>query len=456
MTPGPRPPLRQLTWIGLALGLLVLQCTACGVREPERRPFDDATGASSTIPSGPAPERQVPRPRQTLDQEPELGVLLAQGPRVAFILLLPGRLADGTPLAPGRHLAEVGPGGLLLDARPLGPQARIRVPGAEGAARFSGTLVPPFGQPQRLDFAGEPALALSPGGEVQLIERVGLETYLAGVVPTEMNPSWPAAALEAQAIVARSYAAAKWLLRQDRPWQLHWHFTEDMAYAGRNARPGAAGEAVRRTRGRMLLTGGVPVTALFHASTGGRGEAAANAFPGLKLADGRSAAPCMPGLADPDCEAGCNGLRLLASHWRWKQDLPLAEVTRGLQAWSRQASGRARIGTVTGVLIASRHADSGRVAELEVQHRLDGRSRSVKIPATEFRLAVGPGDMRSTWLDRCLVVPAKGGTLVLAGRGFGHGVGLSQVSAWQMARDGRSADEIVARFYAGSVIGRKY
>ncbi len=78
------------------------------------------------------------------------------------------------------------------------------------------------------------------------------------------------------------------------------------------------------------------------------------------------------------------------------------------------------------------------------------------IPAKDFRLAVGANLVPSTWWDRCLVVKAKGGTLVLQGRGFGHGVGLPQVSAWELARSGVSADDIVSRYYTGTTIERKY
>ena len=99
---------------------------------------------------------------------------------------------------------------------------------------------------------------------------------------------------------------------------------------------------------------------------------------------------------------------------------------------------------------------SGRVAVVEVVHKEGGKTRRTQLRANDFRLAVGPTEVASTWWDKCVVVKAKGGTLVLAGRGYGHGVGLSQVSAWQMAREGSSASAITARFYPEAVIATPY
>jgi SpoIID/LytB domain protein len=71
-------------------------------------------------------------------------------------------------------------------------------------------------------------------------------------------------------------------------------------------------------------------------------------------------------------------------------------------------------------------------------------------------MAIGPVRVRSVLWDRCVIASKPPGYLVLEGRGFGHGCGLSQVSAWQLARQGLAPEAIVARFYAGAKIERRY
>jgi SpoIID/LytB domain protein len=141
-----------------------------------------------------------------------------------------------------------------------------------GRPIFTLDALPLFGPPKTLRLAGDLVLRAA-AGAVEVIERVPMEAYLAGVVGAEMNPKWPRQALAAQAIVARSYAAARWMERQAEPWQLHWHFGVDMAYHGWKPENAGVAEAIAPTRGELLVYRGFPVLALFHASSGGRTEA---------------------------------------------------------------------------------------------------------------------------------------------------------------------------------------
>jgi len=406
---------------------------------------------------GPAPdgERAVPA---VLDHEPVLRVLLARAPRLSIRLESRTRLA----IADGAH--DVGPGTLVLEAAGDGWRAagEERVHAAAGTLASGGEPVfavealPPFGEPRPLRIAGD-LVVLAEGGDVLAIERVPMETYLASVVAAEMNPKWPRAALAAQAIVARSYAAARWMERSREPWDLHWHFGVDMAYHGWSEAAEAVAAAIASTRGEVLVYRGFPVLALFHASSGGRTEAFGRVKPGVLAPDGATPiAPAMPVVDDDAALPGAAGLGLATSHGRWKADVALPEVTRGLRAWSAAGEGRPPFGEVEGVSIEARHADSGRVATVSVRHRRDGATRFTHLSAADFRLAVGPVRIRSLWWDRCVVASKEPGYLVLEGRGFGHGCGLSQVSAWYLARRGESPEAIVERFYVGASIERRY
>ncbi len=385
-----------------------------------------------------------------------LGILLARAPRVAIELRAAVRLTvDGrtTTIGPGTVTVEAQGGGWRIGG------VAARTPGvlaSGGEPVFALDALPLFGAPRRVELAGD--LVLQPAGaEVEVIERVRMEAYLASVVGAEMNPKWPAAALAAQAIVARSYAAARWMERFDEPWQLHWHFGMDMAYHGWSARNEPVARAIAPTRGEVLMFRGFPVLALFHASSGGRTEAFERVKPGVRAPDGKTAiAAAMPVVEDDAAMPGALGLDLAASHGRWKTDIPLPEVTKALQAWARERKGQAPFGEVEAVSIHERHADSGRVASVSLRHRLDGKTRFTTLAATDFRAAVGPVRVRSLWWERCVVASKAPGYLVLEGRGFGHGCGLSQVSAWHLAKLGASPESIVARFYAGAAIERRY
>ena len=396
-------------------------------------------------------------PLPKLDTEPWIRVLLARTERTRLRLHEPARLEVGgrsRTLPAGEHPLVASAAGWSLGG--LGPYRVEGVLRSEGQPRFEVEALPLFGDPVRLRLAGD--LILHPDGDrVEVIERLRLEDYLVHVVSREMSPRWPRAALAAQAIVARSYAAARWMERHRESWHVHWHFGVDMAYPGWAKDRGPVPEAVAATRGEVLVYRGFPVLALFHASSGGRTESFARIKPNTLAPDGRTPIEAaMPVVEDPAALRGALGLDLLASHGRWKADLTLPEVTRGLQSWSRAAKGRPRFGEVEAVSVEERHADSGRVAHVSVRHRLEGKARFQHLDAQDFRMAVSPVKVRSLWWDRCVMASKEPGYLVLEGRGFGHGCGLSQVSAWQLARDGEAPREIVRRFYAGARIEKRY
>jgi peptidoglycan hydrolase-like amidase len=405
-----------------------------------------------------APTLRAQDPADPLGQEPVVGVFLASGPSLSIrlaetaVLELGGRTQN---LAPGSHTLERTPTGFAFAGRRGGVdrEAVIRT-GGRPIVRLDAQ--PVFGAPRTLLLAGDLRLRVS-GETVEVIEELPMERYIASVVIGEMSARWPAPALAAQAIVARSYAAARWLERRDQPWQLHWHFGVDMAYAGWTQDLGKVAKAIAPTRGEMLVFRGLPVLALFHASSGGRTEAFERVKPGVLGPDGKtSIAAAMPVVEDGAALAGAAGLNLEASHGHWKLDLPLPEVTEALAAWSAAQAGRPAFGTVEGVSVEERHDDSGRVATVAVRHRLDGQTRFTHLAGTDFRLALGPVRVRSLLWDRCVVASKAPGYLVIEGRGFGHGCGLSQVSAWQLAKAGESPEAIVARFYAGARIEKHY
>ncbi|MBA3699451.1 MAG: SpoIID/LytB domain-containing protein [Planctomycetes bacterium] len=426
------------------------------VDAPAKALADDTFVEQAPAPATPGKKlRQVPK----ITSEPLIGVMLASGPEVALQLPRGGTITHAgirTLIQPGAlHVRATGKG-LTTSATGnslLGDHIRIQVPPAANAPTFSATLDVPFGKPQTLQFSGQPEVAIDAASrKAMLIERVGLEQYLKGVLPTEISPSWPLEAIKAQAVAARSYTLDRYLVRLNQPWQLHWHFTVDQAYGGLKPLPPRMAVALEQTRGQLLASAGLPIPALFHACSGGRTESARNFRADLTGADNvTDMTAVMPSVDDPDGISGAEALGFSATHLDWRVEVPMATVTANLQKWAAtHPEDRMRIGTVSSVRPVDRFPDSNRVATVTVRHLLNNREIDTVMSAATFRLAVGPGQIRSTNWKRCVIASAKGGILVIEGRGYGHGVGMSQVSAYQMARTGSAASDILKRFYPGA------
>jgi SpoIID/LytB domain protein len=128
------------------------------------------------------------------------------------------------------------------------------------------------------EFRGDLRVA-AVGGRVQLVNVFGLEEYLLGVVPGEMPKDWPLAALEAQAVAARTYAVGN--IVRGRPFDLYSDWRSQVYYGVGSEAPGTT-RAVRETRGQILTYGGAPAQTLYFSSSGGRTISSLDAF-GLDL-----------------------------------------------------------------------------------------------------------------------------------------------------------------------------
>jgi SpoIID/LytB domain protein len=126
-----------------------------------------------------------------------------------------------------------------------------------------------------------------PSKKLRAINVVGLQSYLYGVVTAEMPSSWLPAALQAQAVAARSYALAS--RQAGAPYDVS---AGGQAYLGVSAETPAGKQAVDATAGEVLLYGGDVALTLFSSSTGGRTQSAADAF-------GAPGRPYLVSVADP-------------------------------------------------------------------------------------------------------------------------------------------------------------
>lgn len=267
------------------------------------------------------------------------------------------------------------------------------------------------------------------GGRPTAAISTDVETYVATVVTSELPANYPREAQRAQAMIARTYALASTVrTARDAPLVLTDVGGIDQEFAGLAASPAQRRDGVdaaRSTSGLVLTEDGVPIIAYYHSTCGGATCPGPVVFG--KTGEGRA-------LSGGVLCTWCNASR----YFRWTARIPGADIVK--------AAGLT--GTLEGFATAERTA-GGRAASFDVT--AGGKTRRVR--AAEFRLRVGPSAMRSTMLDDAVIT---GGELALSGRGWGHGVGLCQVGARTLAEKGLTAEAIVARYYPGAVLEKRW
>jgi SpoIID/LytB domain protein len=193
----------------------------------------------------------------------------------------------------------------------LGPKLMLGA-GKERRARVGPLVVKPgAGAPLGVGdkgYRGEFRIS-SDGKALQVINVVGLEAYLLGVVPGEMPKDWPLEALKAQAVAARTYAISS--LVKDKEFDLYASPRSQVYYGTSSEAPGTT-RAVQETRGTILEFEGRPALTLYFSSSGGRTRSALDTF-GLDL-------PYLRPVKDPwDAVQTNPNHRWEASLWSGKQ-----------------------------------------------------------------------------------------------------------------------------------------
>lgn len=266
----------------------------------------------------------------------------------------------------------------------------------------------------------EPTITLY-NNDTGQVEKIKLETYLQGVVAGEMETNWPREALAAQAILARTFTMKK---IQEGGVEKHGtdastDVEEFQAYMPEKINKRVK-EAVAETRGLVVTHQGKYINGWFHACSGGK--TAASAVEGLDFK--KEKAPYIKSVRDPGFKQSPEENR------SWKAVFPLSEVRQKVQNWVGQDPG-----AIEEVRILEK-GPSGRATKIKVG--------DITLSGPSLRLALGSTVMRSTLFNKLEV---QGGRLVAEGKGYGHGVGLSQWGAKTLAEEGRSAEEIVRYFF---------
>jgi stage II sporulation protein D len=283
---------------------------------------------------------------------------------------------------------------------------------------------------------------------ITIVNRLPLETYLLGVVSTEMGRRAPTEleALRAQAVVSRTYA-----LRHLRRWDVQgfdlYATVADQVYGGAERETPEGNDAVTATRGRILTYDGQPIDAFFYSTCGGRTADGTEVFQGADRPYLRS----LPDVAD-DGTAYCS----ISPRFRWRETWSgdeLRAILRQTLPTLGVSSGEAD--DVTDLRVAYR-TPSGRVGRLTI-----GLRRSeVQVDGPKVRqvLRSTSGDILRS--NAFTLTATRGGSritrLVADGGGAGHGVGFCQWGAVGRSRAGQDYGRILAAYYPGTALERLY
>lgn len=313
------------------------------------------------------------------------------------------------------------------------------------------------------------------------VNTLPLEEYVYGIIAREISPAWPAEAVKAQAVAARTFALYNLGKHADDGYDV-CTTTDCQVYGGKGVEDPRATKAVDDTRGLVATYQGKPIPAYFHSSGGGYTENSENVWGGYS--------PVLRAVADFD-----EG----SPQYKWEKQITQKEVEEaltgaGIQIGSLQAIELTPLAKPP--VAAADRSVSGRVKEL----RLIGSSGSTKISGTKFRTILG---LNSTLFDISVTLPAEKAvefeitdsygdrdtktvpinvkplpeassknnlrlvsgraneTLVFTGYGWGHGIGLSQWGAKAMAEKAPPGDteyfrQILKHYYTGIDIQKLY
>jgi stage II sporulation protein D len=287
-------------------------------------------------------------------------------------------------------------------------------------------------------------------GGLSVVNRVNVESYIAGVVPPEIGARRPdeVAAVLAQAVVSRTFA----LKNRDR-WEAFgfdaYADTRDQVYLGVAVETAQAWDAVRKTAGQVLMYNGEVIDAYFHSACGFSTAGVDEAFGTARTR------PYLRPVSDD--RGGGHYYCDISPRFRWREEWDgsklRAILSRTLPALTPMSGDGLQ--KITDVAV-SRTTRSGRVGEL----RIVFERGDIRIPGPDVRSVLRPEADRtlSSTAFQLTVTKTNGEVtrLVAAGAGNGHAVGMCQWGAIGRARVGQDYRKILTTYFPGTKIEKIY
>lgn len=252
------------------------------------------------------------------------------------------------------------------------------------------------------------------------VENMDIETYLCGVLAGEMRNDWPIEALKAQAILARTYTL-KFLDTKESKYDgadISTDVTEAQAYNSESINSRIR-QAVDETRGLVMVYNNELPHAWFHAHSGGMTELPSVSLEYKEDPSYLKAGPSAESQKAPDDVEN------------WSAEFTEDQVIKACADCGMKTD---HIESIE----LGKTGESGRAETIIVNDK--------EISAPSFRINIGADKLKSTLIE---AVEYENGTATFTGRGYGHGVGMSQWGAYALAEKGATAQTIVSRYFNG-------
>jgi stage II sporulation protein D len=379
-------------------------------------------------------EVQASPPPATVLGAPEVRVAMIRDAQELRLSATDGTLVvkngNGSVLAQiaqkGEAVLRMSSGGLSIDGKPLGPARSVRVARTGDSGRV---LIDGVELGEKADLFLDPTR----NNTLTAVAYIGIEEYLVGVLAGEVPyDRWGAEALKAQAITSRTYALYQMKIHANEAFDVESTVMSQVFKPG-NRNNVVLNRAVNGTRGLVLTSGGRIFPAYFHSTCGGATVRGASVFVDSP------AVGTLNGVACPFCAQ--------SPSYRWHAELSRDEITKRLRAFPDLAG--QTIGTVQGLDFLGGTSASPRAEGVRVRHS----GGVLTMNANRFRIAVGPGVLKSVMFERVTATPTG---FAFDGRGFGHGVGLCQYGSNGMAEKSYTCEQILGFYYPGGELTKVY
>jgi len=370
--------------------------------------------------------------------------------------------AAGTVIHTGQTVS-VGPANLALTTTYTLPHAR-----------YGGNVRTSF------DFFGGFRITAS-GGRLTVINYVDLENYLKGVIPYEMPASWPLAALQAQAIAARTFAVRHFGRHASHGFDLS-NTTWCQVYRGMHGTTDRTNQSVTSTRGQVILHNGRPIQAVYHSASGGATENSENvwgnpyaylrgvpdphgAIQSVRWSRTLTPAEFLTHMRNRDANFGLSDIanaQVQPTAMGNVLSVTFTSSSGATRVYHRNAA-RDRVltglhptfnsqrftitrnqGALAGVLEADDYAE-----DLPTLEDLYPYYSQLEITAMAAEGQVALDTASEAAIE---AMNAGGVTYTITNYGFGHGVGMSQWGAFGLANAGHTAAQIIHFYYTGVTI----
>ena len=306
-------------------------------------------------------------------------------------------------------------------------------------------------RPYLIELEGEPyrgslrVIVSDDGTSFDVINRLPIEPYLAGVVGAEMPSYWEPEALKAQAIVARTYCLyIKQRFGRQRDWDLSGTQAHQV-YKGVRGESAQVWDAVQATQGQVLQTSTQDgrkelFPAYYSAVCGGHTEDSQHVF-------GGDSYPALKGVV-------CTYCRKVARPGQYFWPMAVFDKKTVSDRLIARYPVLARLKSIKQIVPLRQSLYDGftRITMVELE---GSNGRTDRLRGEDLRLTIDPAGRKIRSMV-CRLADWEDRWAFLSGRGWGHGVGLCQCGAQWLARRGKQADQILQYYYPGSYLKKLY